>query len=401
MGHQIGSNATAVAPRSAPSEEIERARQLLQAGSTDQAIVLLRHVLERDPGNADAHLLLGTALASVPLEAEALQELRQAVALRPSDARAYYTLGTALARFDVFKGAREAFEKSLVLEPDLPEAHVGLGLILAQQQDLDSARDHFKLALKVQGSAASAARTRYLLAKVFTAQHQYTQARRELEAAIKLRPKDAQAYLALGLVSKDLNDEAGALAAFEQGERLSPDDPEAQYQLGSALLRDNQAGVAVRHLQKAADARPDDRSVLSQLCRALYRAGRKGEADGCEQKMAVIARTEAAADSRMIDAANANNQGVELESNGDLLGALQKYRVAVELYPDQIEFERNLGLVFCRLGQWEEGITQLRKVLKQHPGDVEATRALYIALDHTRKTKGANPAPEEKILKPN
>ena len=401
MGEQSGSNPTAVAPSSAPSGEIARARRLLQAGSTDQAIGLLRRVLQHDPGNANAHLLLGTALALVPEEAEAIQELRQAAALRPDDARTYYTLGTALARFDDLKAAREAFERTLVLEPDLTEAHVGLGLILAQQQDLDSAKEHFELALKGQGSTPSAARSRYLLAKVFTAQHQYTQARRELEAATKLRPKYAEAYLALGLVCRDLHDEAGALAAFEQGERLSPDDPEAQFQLGSALLRNNQAVGAVRHLQKAADARPNDRSILSQLCRALYRAGRKGEADGCEQKAAVIARTEAAADSRMIDAAKANNQGVVLESKGDLLGALQKYRVAVDLYPDQIEFERNLGLVFCRLGQWEEGITQLRKVLKQHPGDVEATRALYIALDHTRKTMGANPAPEEKILKPN
>jgi len=400
MGEQSGSNPTAVAPGSAPSGEIARARQLLQAGSTDQAIILLRHAIERDPRNADAHLLLGTALALVPEEAESIQELRQAVALRP-DGGAYYTLGTALARFDDLKAAREAFEKALVLEPDFADAHVGLGLILAQQQDLDSAKDHFERALKGQGSAPSAARTHYLLAKLFTSQHQYTQARRELEAAIKLRPMYAQAYLALGLVSKDLHDEAGALAAFEQAARLSPDDPETQYQLGSALLRGNRAGIAVSHLQKAVELRPGDQSTLSQLCRALYRAGRKGEAERCEQKMTEIAKAAAAADSRMLAAAEANNQGVELESRGDLLGALQKYRAAVDLYPYRIEFERNLGLVFCRLGQWEDGVAQLRKVLKQHPGDVEATRALYIALDHTRKTEGARPTGEEKIVKPN
>jgi tetratricopeptide (TPR) repeat protein len=323
------------------------------------------------------------------------------VALRPDYAQSYYTLGTALARYDDLKAAREAFEKALVLEPDFVDAHVGLGLILAQQQDLDSAKDHFELALKGQGSAPSAARTHYLLAKVFTSQHQYTQARRELEAAIKLRPKYAQAYLALGSVCKDLHDETSARAAFERAEHLSPDDPETQYQLGSALLRDNQAGAAVSHLQKAVELRPGDRPTLSQLCRALFRAGPKEEAEGCEQKMAEIAKAGAAADSRMLAAAETNNQGVELESRGDLLGALQKYRAAVDLYPYRIEFARNLGLVFCRLGQWEEGVTQLGKVLKQHPGDVEATRALYIALDHVRKTKGANPTAEEKILKPN
>jgi Flp pilus assembly protein TadD len=203
------------------------------------------------------------------------------------------------------------------------------------------------------------------------------------------------------LVCKGLNDEAGTLAAFEEAERLSPDDPETQYQLGSALLRDNQPGAAVSHLQKAVELRPGDRSTLSQLCRALYRAGTKADAEACEQKTAAIARSEAAADSRMIAAAEANNQGVELESRGDLLGALEKYRAAVNLYPYRIEFERNLGLVFCRLGQWEEGIAQLRKVLKQHPGDVEATRALYIALDHTRKTEGARPTGGGKIVKPN
>ena len=82
--------------------EIERAKRMLQAGSKDQAIALLREVLREKPDYADAHLLLGTALALVPERSEALKELQKAVELQPKSAMAYFALGTAQARFAEF-----------------------------------------------------------------------------------------------------------------------------------------------------------------------------------------------------------------------------------------------------------------------------------------------------------
>jgi len=75
--------------------------------------------LKQDSGNADAHLLLGTALALVPRRSEALAELNRAIELRPGFAPGYNTLGMVLGRFAEPDTAREAFEKAIRLDPQL------------------------------------------------------------------------------------------------------------------------------------------------------------------------------------------------------------------------------------------------------------------------------------------
>lgn len=90
------------------------------------------------------------------------------------------------------------------------------------------------------------------------------------------------------------------------------------------------------------------------------------------------------AEDASVPAVHLDNEGVELETKGNLDGALEKYRAAVELDPSQTVFRRNLALLLCRLGRWQEGIRQLREVLKNDPADTEATRALYIAVDRAK-----------------
>ena len=82
-----------------------------------------------------------------------------------------------------------------------------------------------------------------------------------------------------------------------------------------------------------------------------------------------------------------DNQGVVLEKAGKLAEAIEKYRSAVALDPFQTVFRRNLGLALCRLNRWDEGIVELKQVLERDPEDIEATKALYIALDGARGLK--------------
>jgi len=94
-----------------------------------------------------------------------------------------------------------------------------------------------------------------------------------------------------------------------------------------------------------------------------------------------------AAAANELTATQANNAGVDLEKMGNVAAALEKYRAAVRLNPTQIVFRRNLALALCRLGRWNEGIEGLREVLKENPDDVDATKALYIAVENARAQK--------------
>ena len=388
--NQASRAADASTPSSARSQqEIVRARRLLKAGSQNQAIATLRGVLRDEPENGDAHLLLGSALALVPIRSEALKELQRAVELLPSSAIAHFTLGTAQARFgDTIAACRE-FERTLQLAPTFAEAHVSLAMILGQQNNLTAARDHLVRAIQIQGKAPAAAHAHYLLARVLTEQGDLEKALQELTKAISLRPDDAEAFLAQGLIRKQQHNDAAAIVAFRKAATLAPRDYDAQYELGAAYLRHGDAAQAVEHLRQAVKSKPNDRSTLYQFCRALEKAGKTGEANACEQELSATIQTGLVSAANELTATQANNAGVELERAGNLTGAWAKYREAVNLNPRQTVFRRNMALALCRLGRWEEGIAELREVLKENPDDAEATKALYVALENAKSEKAS------------
>jgi tetratricopeptide (TPR) repeat protein len=212
------------------------------------------------------------------------------------------------------------------------------------------------------------------------------EALRELDSTIKLNPSHSEAYLSQGLLKKKMLDDEGALRSFERAVALMPDNPVAQHQLGAGYLRSGEVSKAVTHLRKASELKPEERSYLYQLCRALQRVGRAKEAGECEQHLSTILKTRLTADSDLT-AGKLNNEGVELENAGKLAAALDKYRSAVDLDPFNTVFRRNLGLALCRLQRWEEGIAELKEVLKADPEDVKATRALHIAEENIRAAK--------------
>jgi tetratricopeptide (TPR) repeat protein len=369
-----------------------RAKHLLEAGSNDQAIAILRKVLREEPENGDAHLLLGSALTLVPERSEALKELEKAVELQPSSALAHFTLGTAQARFGDSEAARQSFEKALRLDPGLAEAHVSLAMILGQQHNLAGAGEHLNHAIRIYGNAPAAAQSHYLLAQVLIEQNEPEKALEELHAAITLQPKYAEAFVSQGLIRKWQHRDADAIAAFKKAVALAPGDFNAQYELGSAYLRADNASEAVAPLRQAARLKPDDRSTLYQLCKALQKSGKSAEAKACQQELAPKIQAGLATAANELTSTQANNAGVEREKAGDLTGALENYRDAVKLDPKVTVFRRNMALALCRLGRWDEGITELREVLKEDPDDAQATKALYIALENARAAKPTGPA---------
>lgn len=364
-------------------EEVASAKDLMARGLLSEAIEKLRGLAKQDPQDADVHLLLGTALALIPERSESILELRRAIELRPAFAPAYNTLGMALARFGELDTARRAYEEAIKLDPRFIEAHTNLALVFAQRHEFTLATQHITRAIELTGNSPNGAYPHYLMGKMLYEQDKPDDAVKEFSLAIQVRPDFAEAYLALGLVRKKLQDDAGALQAFKKAVQYSPNDAIAQFELGAEYFRDNQTPDAIEHLQRAWDLNPGERKVLYQLCGALHKANRLDEASACEQKLLTLIKGTQTAD--MSTAMQSNNEGVQLEKEGHLAAALEKYRTALKLFPSQTLFRRNLALVLCRLGRWEEGIAELKEVLKADPEDTVATRVLSIALENAQK----------------
>jgi protein O-mannosyl-transferase len=366
------------------SKQIAHAKKLLAEGKQEQAISILQGLLKNHPDDGDAHLLFGISLSAVPRRDEALQELQKAVELEPGSAVAYFSLGNAQARFANMSAARDTFERAVQLDPNFVPARISLALVLAQQKQVEAARKNLAKAIVLLGEKPAAAYPHFLLAQLLVQQSHLHQALKQLDAAVRLRPGYADAYLSAGMIRKHLLQDSAAAAEFQKAVDLSPDNAEAQYQLGGASLRMGRPSEAVDPLRKAVAMRPADRKALYQLCEALRQAGGKKEALGCQHKLSLLVREDLEYTDNLRAAGQLNNEGIQLEKSGNLQEAIGKYQRAVELDPNQTVFRRNLALAFCRAGHWTDGAEELKKVLKQDPSDTEATKMLYVALDHLK-----------------
>lgn len=355
--------ATMLAQRS----PLDAAWELAAKGQPEKAAGLLEELIRKDPRNGDARLLLGTLLAAKGNLAEALTQLKEAVRLLPGSAEAHNTLGEALNSAKESKQAQQEFEKAVQLDPKLAQAQCNLGMVLGEFEDLVGAAQHLDQAIRLMGQTEDAAMPHYFRAKVYTQQGQTEKAAAELRTALRLKPDLAAAWSDLGQALKAQQDDAGAFAAFERAATLDPQDAASQARLGAEYLHRKQSHQAVIHLQKALQLDPSDQTALFNLQLALREDGREQQALETKARLSDIIRKKDETLQKGLNANRLNNEGVKLQQAGDLRGALQKYRAAHELKPEDNLFRFNMAVTLLRLGRWKEGLPELHECLAREP----------------------------------
>lgn len=368
-------------------DKMQQAKDLLAKGSLPEAIAVLRQIVHDDPANLDAHLTLGTAFALQGLRDQSLQEIDTAIKLSPNSAKARNQLGIILSSYLETDAARKAFEDALRLDPNFAEAHLNLALILAQTGELPQAHQHLDRAISLYGSAQPAAKAYFVRAKVWSAQEDNDNAIADLEKATNLDSRYADAWFDLSQLKHSKGDLDAALAAAQKTIDLNPKNAEAQSWLGRCLLEHGDAPQAVKHLQIARSLGRDDKTTLYALVRALRATGKIQDARQLEEKIVDQQHLDTHANEVLFTASGLNQQGLNLEHQGDILGALDKYRAAVELDPAGYGFRLNYALALCRTGRWQDAVTQLHQVLKQDPDNADAAKALLIAQQKIAQTE--------------
>ncbi len=364
-----------------PREALEKARELIGRGELEEAVSILREHLESRPEDADAHLMIGNALALLPRRIEALEAFREAIRLRPDSAPAYNIFGMALTRFVELEPARLAFQRALELDPGFTEAHLNLALVLAQLGEFEAAGNHAEAVSRLEEDPRRAAYAHYIHGWIHLEREQSEEAVGAFERALELRPDYAEAYLFLGLVRRKRLEFGQALAALQKAAELSSGDARIRHELGKEYLQADRAAEALGHLKEAARLSPGDPGILYSLFRAYRLNGRNEEARDVLDRLAEHRERADRSRRHSLRASELNNEGVRLEEGGEIRAAVGRYREALDLDPLQTVFRRNLGLALCRLGLWDEGLRELREVLELDPDDGDATRAYYIALE--------------------
>jgi tetratricopeptide (TPR) repeat protein len=320
----------------------------LNAGSSlpspdwDTAIADLRKTLAANPGQADAHRVLGLLLGRKGAgSGEVAAEFREAIRLRPDFAEAYNDLGLVLTQSDDDEAAMTAFREAIRVRPNYADAHANLGAAL----------------IPTDGE----------------------QAIRELEKAVALEPASvkAQFNLATAYGASPKYGSAKEIELLRKVIAISPTFTRAHLALGKALLQDGTVSEAIGELQEAARLDPQGGEAHYQLGLALSRAGRKDEA------MAELKK------GRELSSADDRNQNVNLDiaegraalDNGDLDQAGIKFRHAIKLQPESSDAQRYLGAVLERQGDNEGASDAYEKAVDLNPSDVSARQSLQRLLE--------------------
>ena len=175
-----------------PVALLNLADALTQAGQTSRAAATLSHALKVAPGRPAA--LVSARQSLNPLRSTKPQpsphSKRRSRSIRDF-AEAHNLLGAALAgRGDLDRAEKELL-RALQLNPDFPDALGNLGHLLAARRDPAQAAFYFARSVQLKPNDAEV-RTNY--AVTLAALNRLDEARQQIEAAVKADPKSPDAH---------------------------------------------------------------------------------------------------------------------------------------------------------------------------------------------------------------
>lgn len=167
---------------------------------------------------------------------------------QPDHARYWNEHGVALHQSGNVSGAADSYRRALRYDPRGALAYNNLGVALDDAGDSDAARDALTRASELDPTLV---RARLNLATWHVRHHAPMQALSLLRELVAFHPDDADAWHALGVVSRDLNWLDESRSALARAVSARPSHAEARYALGHVLGALGDAEGALRETQQA------------------------------------------------------------------------------------------------------------------------------------------------------
>lgn len=290
-------------------EEFQAAQNLMRQRKHKEAIVALRSLLEKDPGNVLGHSSLATALLAQGQEAEAKAEYERVIALDPRRSQGRMSLARLYRRQGKLPEAFEALKEALANGGDEPEVASEFADLFQEAGNIEKSIEWYKEALRRDPNYVKAL---IGLSNTYHRAGRDTEALASLEQALQIDPRNADALYNEGVIKEAQGkpDDAAdlyrralevqpdhvpalnnlgsyfehkgempkAIAAYRRVIDLSPDHFEAVYNLGTLLLKNKSYEEALTFLERARTLNPKAAVVYNNLALAYVEAGRPNDA---------------------------------------------------------------------------------------------------------------------------
>ncbi len=397
--------------------DVRLARAELQSSAHDdkdeaQATVDVNYVLKEDPGNAEAHRVLGSVLLAQKQYDQALQEFSKAAALAPNSPYSY--LGIALTNMALnhpgdaelnFKKAiqvdshfvpayvelaglyfqqknvdqaEQVLQTGIQANPSLLPLYTGLARIYMQQKNPAQAEQTFQEGIKANPSAI----VLYLnLAAVFESQGKQSDAENALNSLSGQLPKSTDAALGIGdfYLQTKMNDRA--LAAYQRGLSIDSQNIVVQERIEDLYLTTGQTDLAAKLDDQLLKQSPSDVLARINHGRVLMAQGKVSDAIDALQKVATAA----------VDSAQAHYYlAMAYEQNKDLTQANNQLQQALRVSPTPLPIALT-ALVKLNFAQRNYSVAQLyaQELVQQDEADANAHLMLGEALLNLEQLKQA------------
>ncbi|GEM_PF-1141655 len=205
--------------------------------------------------------------------ADAAREFQQALAIKPDSPQLLSNLGITLHMEGQPEQAVHVLLQALARDPNLLPANLILGLDLVKLGKPEQAIRPLK---KVLARAPSNRDAQLGLASAYFALHQFSTAADLYREAVRLRPKDADAWYGMGICFEHLAENTAHIMA-----RQAPDSPYYYRLVGEFLLREGTELDAAQAFRQALAASHggDDLGLRAALGLTLARLGQSADAE--------------------------------------------------------------------------------------------------------------------------
>jgi tetratricopeptide (TPR) repeat protein len=168
----------------------------------EAALESYQEAIDIEPGFHQSYLMLARVYQRLDDYASAMENLDRVLTLKPDYLNAYIEKGKLLKREGRNAEAEATYRLALSVDPNSTKSLVGLGSILMGDRQ-DEAIVTFKAALKIDAKDGDAAE---YLGEIYSIREEWAEAKRYLEQAVRLKPRDHITAWRLAQVYNQLQD---------------------------------------------------------------------------------------------------------------------------------------------------------------------------------------------------
>ena len=179
---------------------------------------------------------------------EALTMLREGLGLYPNAVELHVGVGYARLARDEFAWARRSFEEALVLDPEHEDALAGLGEVLLRLGQTPQAMKSFRRILEL--GYADDVELMLQVGRALFRDGLMEEAKEYFDIAVQQTPENAEAIAMVGYAQHRMGDDTAAMETLRRALQFDPAHSEARIYLGNILYDRGDYEAALYHLDR-------------------------------------------------------------------------------------------------------------------------------------------------------